>query len=75
MDVVDREAMIHHATPISLLMQSANWRQCRGRLLSHKVPGGRSAQLRVRVIIGEFIVGCVPLGPSPPLARDEELIV
>ena len=44
---------------ISLLMQSVNWRQCRGRLLSHKVSSGRSAQLRVRAIIGEFIVGSV----------------
>lgn len=69
----DREAMIIQAAPISLLMQSVNWRQCRGRLLSHKVPSRRSAQLRVRVIIGEFIVGSVSVvdGDLPPLARGQ----
>lgn len=56
---IARGAMILGATSISLLMQSVNWRQCRGRLLSHKVSSGRSAQLRVRAIIGEFIVGSV----------------
>lgn len=52
--------MISRVGPItncSDLMQSVNWRQCRGRLLSHKVSSGRSTQLRVKAIIAKFIAG------------------
>lgn len=55
--------MISHVGPItncSDLMQSVNWRQCRGRLLSHKVSSGRSTQLRVKAIIAKFIAGTTP---------------
>lgn len=63
--------MIPRVGPItncSDLMQSVNWRQCRGRALSHKVSSGRSTQLRIKAIIAKFIAGassrCRPRGQA-----------